>query len=190
MKRNPSLRDTPPPLAPAEPPAERDGAARPEAGAGDRPEAALELDRFMPYRLSVLSSRISAVLARQYEVRFGVTIPQWRVMAVLGQQRLLSAGEVAERTRMDKAKVSRTIATMERKGLLQRTIDAKDLRMVRLQLTPAGEGVYREIAVVALDWERDLLAVLRPSALAGLESAIVSLQESLDRLAPDRAGEP
>ncbi|MFO1072635.1 MAG: MarR family transcriptional regulator [Geminicoccaceae bacterium] len=141
----------------------------------------------MPYRLSVLSSRISATLARRYETRFGVTIPQWRVMAVLGQHRLLSAGEVAARTRMDKAKVSRTIAVMERKGLLHRTIEPRDLRMVRLELTPEGQGVYREIAAMALDWERDLLAGLRPAALAGLESAISDLQERLDRLAPDEA---
>ena len=187
MKRNPSPGALPSSPAPVQPPAEPGAGARPGTSAEDRPAVALELDRFMPYRLSMLSSRISATLARRYETRFGVTIPQWRVMAVLGQHRLLSAGEVAARTRMDKAKVSRTIAVMERKGLLHRTIEPRDLRMVRLELTPEGQGVYREIAAMALDWERDLLAGLRPAALAGLESAICDLQARLDRLAPDEA---
>jgi DNA-binding MarR family transcriptional regulator len=66
------------------------------------PNDVLDLDRFVPYRLSVLANRISNVIARQYSERFGLSIPEWRVMAVLGQTSGLSAREVALRTEMDK----------------------------------------------------------------------------------------
>lgn len=155
--------------------------------AGGEAAAALDLERFLPYRLSVLSKRISMALAREYEERFGISLPQWRVMAVIGRHELLSAGEVAGRTHMDKVKVSRAIAAMERKGLLHRTVDPKDLRVVRLHLTPQGVAAFGGIAALALDWERRLLEGLDPCAEAGLERSIQFLHQRLDRLAAPEA---
>jgi DNA-binding MarR family transcriptional regulator len=152
---------------------------RPE-DAGGEPSALLELERFMPYRLSVVSSRISGSLAREYQARFGISIPEWRVMAVLGRFAPLSASEVAGRTRMDKVKVSRAVAAMERKGLLDRAIDPHDHRVTRLALSERGGSAYREIAALALGWERRLLGCLEPSALAGLEAALRCLSQRLD----------
>jgi DNA-binding MarR family transcriptional regulator len=70
----------------------------------------LDLDRFVPYKLSVLSNRVSDAIARHYSERFGLSIPEWRVMAVLGQKPGLSARDVAARTAMDKVQVSRAVA--------------------------------------------------------------------------------
>ena len=76
---------------------------------GDNP---LHLDRFLPYRLSVLSNTVSMSIAGAYEREFGLTIPQWRVMAVLARLPDLSAVEVAERTAMDKVAVSRAVQAL------------------------------------------------------------------------------
>ena len=77
--------------------------------------AALDLAAFLPYRLSVLANTISRSFARLYAARFDLTIPEWRVMAVLGAYAPLSAGDVAARTAMDKVGVSRAVARMSRK---------------------------------------------------------------------------
>ena len=89
----------------------------------------LDLDRFVPYRLSVLTNGMSDAIARHYSERFGLTIPEWRVMAVLGQTPGLSAREVAARTAMDKVQVSRAVANLLRRKRVTRIGDAKDGRV-------------------------------------------------------------
>lgn len=152
--------------------------------------ALLELDRFMPYKLAVLSSRISEALARAYRAQFGVSIPEWRVLAVLGREQPLSAGEVAARTRMDKVKVSRAVATMERKGLLHRKTDPQDQRIARLALTAEGRASCRGIAALAQLFEQDLLAGLAPASRGELDRALDGMSRHLDRLEGDAACPP
>ena len=77
-----------------------------------KPHAELRLERFLPYRLSVLSNRVSQDIARLYSARFNLSITEWRVMAVLGHERGLSANTVAERTAMDKVAVSRAVSAL------------------------------------------------------------------------------
>jgi DNA-binding MarR family transcriptional regulator len=144
----------------------------------------------MPYRLSVLSNRISHALGREYQARFGVSIPEWRVMAVLGRFQTLSASEVAGRSRMDKVKVSRAIAAMERKGLVDRSTDPRDQRMIRLALTEAGRAMHRQITAFALGWEQRLLACLDDSTREGLEAAILRLSQRLDACEAGEKKEP
>ncbi len=135
----------------------------------------LRLEGFLPYRLSVLSNRVSRLLAREYADRFGIGIAEWRVMAVLGPSPGLSAVEVAERTSMDKVRVSRAVRALHRKGLLERRRDCTDQRVTRLRLTPRGERVYRQVARLALAFEARLLAEFR-------ETEIRRLLAFLDRL--------
>ena len=95
----------------------------------DPPEhAVLELDRFLPYRLSVLSNRISQDIARLYAERFALGITEWRVLAVLGRYPDLSASELVERTAMDKVAVSRAVARLLRDGRLKRRVHGDDRR--------------------------------------------------------------
>ena len=103
-----------------------------------RQQARLDLDRFLPYRLSVLSNRVSSAIARQYSDRFGLSIPEWRVMAVLGGTPGLSARDVAERTAMDKVQVCRAVESLMRARRVARSADATDGRIMRLALTPKG----------------------------------------------------
>ena len=91
-----------------------------------RPHAELDLEHFLPYRLSVLSNRISGAIAREYSQRFGLGVTEWRVMAVLGRYPGLSAGEVAKRTAMDKVAVSRAVASLLASGRLEREADHDD----------------------------------------------------------------
>src|SRR6266404_7449262 len=102
----------------------------------------LELERFLPYRLSVLTNRISTAIARVYVRRFGLGIPEWRVMAVLGRFGAMSANAVCERTAMDKVRVSRAVARLIAGGRLARQIDAVDRRRSVLALTATGQEIY------------------------------------------------
>jgi len=131
----------------------------------------LDLEHFLPYRLSVLSNRISQDIARLYAERFELGITEWRVLAVLGRQSDLSAREVAERTAMDKVAVSRAVAT-----LLERDTDANDRRRTALRLSPAGEAVYAEIAPLALAYEQRLLDPLDAEERHWLEHLLTRME--------------
>ena len=120
----------------------------------------LELERFLPYRLSVLSNTVSLAIADLYERRFALSITEWRVMAVLGRYDGLSAREVAERTAMDKVAVSRALARLIEARRVRRLTASHDKRQSVLRLTPQGWKVYDEVAPLALEHERRLLAHL------------------------------
>jgi DNA-binding MarR family transcriptional regulator len=117
----------------------------------------IELERFLPYRISVLANVMSAAIAAAYEERFGLTIPEWRVIAVLSRYPGLSAREVAQRTRMDAVAVSRAVNRLVRAGRLRRAVARDDRRRSVLQISDAGAAVYREVAPLALEFERALL---------------------------------
>ena len=119
--------------------------------------AQLKLENFLPYRLSVLSNRTSNAIAREYSERFDMTIPEWRVMAVLGRFSGLSANQVAQRTAMDKVAVSRAVARLMEAGRIQREFDDDDRRRSMLRLSEAGYAVYDQIVPLALGFEQHLL---------------------------------
>jgi len=144
------------------------------------PPQHLNLDHFLPYRLSVLTNRISQGLAELYAERFGISITQWRVIAVLGRAPGLSANEVAERTAMDKVAVSRAVARLLDEALLQRTLHVDDRRRSILQLSAKGRRIYAEIVPLALDYERGLLDALDADERAALEQALRKLGQRMD----------
>jgi DNA-binding MarR family transcriptional regulator len=102
----------------------------------------LNLEGFLPYRLSVLSNTVSSAIAAAYFANFGLSIPEWRVMAVLAANPGLSAAEVTARTAMDKVAVSRAVATLLSASRLQRTTAPADRRRTHLALSSAGVRVY------------------------------------------------
>jgi DNA-binding MarR family transcriptional regulator len=135
----------------------------------------LDLDRFVPYRLSVLSNRVSNAIAREYSARFGLTIPEWRVMAVLGGTSGLSAREVCSRTEMDKVQVSRAVAHLMREKRVQRQTDEADARVSRLSLSAKGRAIYDEIAPLALRLEVHFLAALSPEECVMFDRLLAKL---------------
>lgn len=152
----------------------------------DTPAAPLLLERFLPYRLSVLSNLVSSRIAAHYSERFGLGIPEWRVLAVLAQEPGLSAAEVAERTAMDKVAVSRAVAALQRTGRLERAMDASDRRRSRLRLSAAGAEVYRQVVPVARRLEHDLLDALAPDDRAALDRILRALQSKVRSAAAPR----
>jgi DNA-binding MarR family transcriptional regulator len=121
------------------------------------PHTQLDLDRFLPYRLSVLSNRISSSVAEIYSEHFQLTITEWRVMAILGRYPDLSANEVAQRSAMDKVAVSRAVARLIEAGRLTREMHDDDRRRSVLRLSDEGMRIYEQIAPLALAFERQLL---------------------------------
>jgi DNA-binding MarR family transcriptional regulator len=139
--------------------------------------APLQLDRFIPYRLSVLTNTVSMVIASAYEREFGLSIPQWRVMAVLARYPDLSAIEVAERTAMDKVAVSRALQGLLDAKRVLRAFDKGDRRRSILRLSAAGQAVYTRVAPMALRYEAELLSALSPNDQRTLDRLLARLME-------------
>ena len=106
----------------------------------------LVLDRFLPYRLSVTSNLVSDRIARSYEALFGLTIPEWRLVAVIAEVEAITQAEIGERTRMDKVTVSRAAIALVERGLLARAPNPGDKRSHHLSLTDAGRDLYASVA--------------------------------------------
>ena len=155
-----------------------------------RPPARIELDRFLPYRLSVLTNVVSGSIAAMYQRRFALGIPEWRVIAVLAMRPGLSAAEVAACTGMDAVAVSRAVNRLLRSGRLRRATADDDRRRSVLGLTPAGRAVYRQIAPLALGYERKLLDGLDAREAAALDSIVHKLTDRARALAADSTRSP
>ncbi len=143
----------------------------------------LDLEHFLPYRLSVLSNRISQAIAARYARRFGIGVTEWRVIAVLGRYPGLSAGAVAARTAMDKVAVSRAVARLLERELVERDTHGDDRRRSVLALSRAGRRIYDEIAPLALELERRLLSRLDRDERAALDALLDKLADGIGHLA-------
>lgn len=151
---------------------------QPRAGPAQR----LILERFLPYRLSILSNRISRAIAKRYAKTFGLTIPEWRIIAVLGRRPGLTAKEVTEATEMDKVAVSRAVAKLAAAKRVFADVRDDDGRAQSLSLTAQGETLYARIAPIALESERRLLASLDVRERAELDALLDRLLEAAREL--------
>jgi len=144
----------------------------------------LRLENFLPYRLAVLSNTVSTTVARAYDKRFNVSIPEWRVIAVLGRFPGLSAVEVAERTLMDKVAVSRAVTKLIKNGRIDREFADADKRRSILNLSEQGKKLHDEIAALALDFERDLLQGFTEEEIATLNNTMERLLARASLIGP------
>ena len=143
-------------------------------------EPALALETFVPYRLAVAAHTVSRALSGTYTKEFGLSIPEWRVLANLGRFGPLNAGELAERSSMDKPKVSRALQRLEARGLTQRAVVSADRRQVRLTLTRRGRLMFRQIAALALEWEAELLDCLSASERKALDRTLTRVMRQAE----------
>ncbi|NQW10222.1 MAG: winged helix-turn-helix transcriptional regulator [Alphaproteobacteria bacterium] len=143
---------------------------------------ALTLERFLPYRLSVLSNTVSKGIAALYADRFGITIPEWRVLAVLGRFGSATSADICGRTAMDKVQVSRAIQRLTTSGMVNRQVDPADRRRATIAMTAKGRGVYREIVPLALSCEATLLENLNPAEREQLDALLSKLGAEARRL--------
>ncbi|KLD77863.1 MarR family transcriptional regulator [Xanthomonas hyacinthi DSM 19077] len=120
--------------------------------------APLELEHFLPYRLSILSNTVSQSIASEYQDRFELSMTEWRVMTILARFPEISAREVVDRSAMDKVAVSRAVARLLERGFIQRETHGDDRRRSVLHLSAAGVEVYQVVAPMVLECERRLLA--------------------------------
>lgn len=124
------------------------------------PAPELKLEDFLPYRLSVLSNQVSQGIAETYAERFGLSVTEWRVIAILGRFPQIPASQIVERSAMDKVAISRAVRRLLEAGVVERQRDERDRRAKPLSLSERGREVFAAIAPAALEYERRLLAVL------------------------------
>jgi len=146
------------------------------APAGLAPSEApvLRLEEFLPHRLNVLSSLVSQALTRVYG-RYGIGIPEWRVLVTLGENGVLTGKVVGAQTHMHKTKVSRAVAQLEERKFLTRRANRADLRESFLSLTPAGRAVYEELAPSALAFMDRLAEVVAIADRPAFDRAVKQL---------------
>lgn len=128
----------------------------------------LTLTEFLPYQLSITSSAVSDLIARSYRARFGLKIPEWRVMAVLGERASATQRDLVVATAMDKVTINRASTALVERGLLGRAPNETDGRSHHLALTPVGRDLYEQIVPLALSVEAQLEHVLDAGEVASL----------------------
>ncbi len=157
---------------------------KPNTSRKTRPRPGFALERFVPYRLSVLTNIISRTFGRLYGERFGLGIPEWRVMAVLGRFAPLAANDVCSRTAMDKVRVSRAVEKLRRAGLVEHAVDARDRRRSRLRLSAAGHRMHDAIVPMGLAAEALLLDGLTAAERRTLDKLLDKLTARAMAIAP------
>ena len=133
-------------------------------------------------QLSVASNAVSDMIARKYQARFGLKIPEWRLIAVLGQGAPLAQSALVLATRMDKVTVSRAAAALGERALVERAASESDGRSHLLSLTNAGQALYHEIAPAALAMEQAVMACFTPDERQTLSAMLARLRDVADGL--------
>jgi len=154
-------------------------------GRGDN--APLKLEQFLPYRLNVVASLVSQALSRIYADRYGIGVPEWRVLVTLGQFGMMTGKAIGSHSHMHKTKVSRAVAMLEQRKLVTRRANRADLREAFLALTPAGRTMYDDLAPVALDFADRLASAVDPADRAAFERSVDRLIERSGKLAAEFA---
>jgi len=141
--------------------------------------APLRLQAFVPFRLNRLAAAVSEHLSAIYRGRFALEVPEWRVVATVGQERDCTAKFIAASTRMHKTRVSRAIAHLIGRGLIERAASANDRREMHLRLSAAGRRMYAQLVPLALAREEELLSCLSAAERRAFLAALAGLERSL-----------
>lgn len=141
----------------------------------------LKLADYLPYRLSVASNAVSRLIADSYEERFGLSIPEWRVVAILAEFNAHTQAEIVAKSAMDKVTVSRAVASLAARELVRRTTSETDARSQIVELTRAGKRLFEEIAPLARDYEARLLEGFSAREIETLKALLVRLEARAKR---------
>lgn len=145
--------------------------------AAAEPDQALRLEQFLPYRLNVVGFLASRALGRIYGARFGIDIPQWRVIAQLGEFGRLTSRDIGELAQMHKTKVSRAVGELSTRGFVSRAANRADRRETFIALTPAGARLYAQIAPLALAFQQRWIAGISGEEMRVFERVLSVLTE-------------
>ena len=145
-----------------------------------RKSARLDLFRFVPFRLNRLASEVSSALAAEYGERYGLDIPEWRVLATLGFRKdACSAQYVAECTRTHKSTISRAVTALMKRQIVERVENENDRREFRLRLTRKGRALYEELFPRLQQREQEILAGLSAQERRDFALLLGKLEASL-----------
>lgn len=136
-----------------------------------------DLSTFLPYQLAVASARVSKGFAERYRAEFGLSIPEWRVLAHLAQSDAVSVREIHARVDMDKSKVSRAAARLETAGLIEKRENPEDRRLLDMRLTEAGRDLIARIVPIADSYQETVMAQLGSDAEAFRRALLHLLEE-------------
>jgi len=148
-------------------------------------EAPLKLEEFLPYRLNVVANLVSQALSRVYAERYGIGVPEWRVLVTLGQLGVMTGKAIGAHSHMHKTKVSRAVAELEKRRLVTRRANRSDLRESFLSLTPAGRAIYEDLAPIAIEFTRRFVEGIDPADRAAFDRALKRLTERARALAAE-----
>ena len=146
------------------------------------PNDVLILAEFLPYQLSITSNAVSDLIARSYRGRFGLKVPEWRVMALLGERASATQRDLVSATAMDKVSVNRATKALEDRGLVGRAPNVADGRSHHLALTPTGRELYDQIVPFALNVEAELAKVFGEGEVKILEDMLKQLRERVAQI--------
>lgn len=144
-----------------------------------------DLEHFLPYRLAVLSSHVSTGFALRYGRRFGLGVPEWRVIAHLSQADAVSVRDIYRRVDMDKSKVSRAASRLQSAGLVAKRRSDADKRLVTLSLTASGKATMAKLAPLARTYEAELKAKLTANDRSALDRIFRALVNPEDERPAD-----
>ncbi|MBB1431043.1 MULTISPECIES: MarR family winged helix-turn-helix transcriptional regulator [unclassified Pseudoalteromonas] len=139
----------------------------------------IDLATFLPYQLTNVATRVSNDFAEVYQTKYGLNIPQWRILANLAQYGQSNAKDLCTQANMDKSTVSRAVKVLIDKGLVKSELNAQDKRAALLVLSKAGQNLYEQIAPDALNWEKQLLSTLTNEEYEVLVSIFEKLNNKL-----------
>jgi DNA-binding MarR family transcriptional regulator len=158
-----------------------------EVGTGSREEnaskksPALDLFRFVPFRLNRLAAEVSAALSSEYQQRYGLDIPEWRVLATLGfRDDACSAQYIAHCTRTHKSTISRAVTALMRRQLVERVENEDDRREFRLRMTRKGNALYEQLIPRLLRKEGEILSCLSAQERKDFARLLGKIEGSLD----------
>jgi len=149
-------------------------------GSASAKGARLQLEQFVPFRLNRLAVAVSENLAEIYRETFGLDVPEWRVLVTVCSGNGCTAQHVVASTRMHKTRVSRAVAGLIHRRLIERTASPTDARQLPLHATSAGEQLYQRLVPLALAREREILSCLDPAQRQAFLGALDRLEASLD----------
>ena len=146
------------------------------------------LSLFLPFRLNGVADAMSRRVSRIYADRHAMTRPEWRVLAIMGETESVTATALGRRSTMHKTKVSRAVASLEKRRWLVRERSTEDRRVELLSLTRQGRRSYRDLVPALEAAEADMLASLTGAQVAQIREALDMLEDALGLGAPERPG--
>jgi len=154
---------------------------------GSEKGSRLDLFRFVPFRLNRLAAEVSAALSDEYQERYGLDIPEWRVLATLGfRNDACSAQYIAHCTRTHKSTISRAVTSLMTRQLVERVENEDDRREFRLRMTRKGKALYEQLIPRLLRKEREIMSCLTLQEQKDFARLLGKIENSLDLVQTSR----